>query len=109
MFIIFGLCQEKLAQKKATGEESKGKGSKQRVAKVDTSDIADTDPAVIQNFLQFPMNRRMRVVQVDGADSIKAIQDEFQFGGPFILRPKRGKSLVKLLGVPRPQCQRLTP
>jgi len=67
---------------------------------MDTTDITEKDFEVIQQFTQFPQSRRMRVVQVDGPDCRSAICEEFRFGSPFVLRPKRGKSLVKLMGVP---------
>lgn len=62
-------------------------------------ELTDADPPVIRELAKFPTLRRVPVINFDVRDRLTKGHTHIQEGMPFILRPKKGKSILKTLGV----------
>lgn len=97
-FLLPCPCRMHQAAKDAKGGGKGPKGDKAlKPTRIRTSDITDSDYSVFQNSNKFPQSRRIRVVAIESEEGASSALGAFKEGGAFILRPKRGKSLIKLM------------
>ena len=74
-------------------------------SRIKSTDITDDDWPVIKKISEFPTQRRIPRLLVDPTmamdDVLSKAQTEIKRGHPCIIRPKKGKSVLKLLQVLR--------
>lgn len=84
--------------RRRTGEGAGGGSGSSRL-RLSSDAVDEDDLPVIRNLAQFPVNRRIPVHVVDSEDKLSQCWSHIKEAIPFIARPKKGKSLLKLLGV----------
>ena len=74
-------------------------------ARIKSTDVTDDDWPVIKKISEFPTQRRIPILTVDAnmttEEVVSKAQTEIKRGTPCIIRPKKGKSILKLLQVLR--------
>ena len=93
-----------------TGQaEKEAQGPARPTTRIRCTDVSEADPLPLQQIAKFGMNRRLQVHTIEDGEneSFEAVMDLFRQSAdaPFILRPKRGKNLMKLF-VSRPSAGR---
>lgn len=81
--------EQKEADEAAAGSSAPG-GRSSKIKAKELKEIGDNDWPVIQNLRSFPEHRRIAVLP----ESTPLI-DDFAKGSPFIIRAKKGKSMIK--------------
>lgn len=80
-------------------KQETGTGNSSRL-KPGTYDLTDDDPPVIKELTKFPTHRRIPVIICENMDGFDHCAELVRQGKPFIARPKRGRSILKVIGVP---------
>lgn len=94
--------------KAAKKKEQADKGSKEKDPKRSKTtgrvrgmaEVDEDDLPIIQNLAKFPTERRIPVITFDDSlSSMDEVEEHYKNGMPFIARPKRGKSILKVFEV----------
>ena len=92
------------AEKKEEDANSKRMAVKTS-SKIKSTDVTDDDWPVIKKIAEFSTQRRIPILTVDPSMALEEVvskaQTEMKRGTPCIIRPKKGKSIMKLLQVLR--------
>lgn len=100
-FEIAVVLQEEAKAKAAAAAARPSQPNEGKKTRIKVTDIVDSDYPVIKSLTQFNQARRFEVVTVESMDDSvwEKLHAKFKEGMPFILRPKRGKTLLKIMGV----------
>ena len=103
---VLGWLVEEAKAQKAAEAKAAGHAEKPAALRVRTNDVTDMDCDTIKNMTKFPAHRRIPVVTVEPNDDLSVKVGEMLIEqSPFIIRPKRGKTLLKLLDVLWPRSR----
>lgn len=94
------LTQAAAAAKKASAQgQGNGTGDERPSSmRVKTNDVTDSDCSTVKTLIKFPPLRRLKVVTLEPDDDIcEKMGHMISKQEAFILRPKRGKNLLKLM------------